>query len=151
MYGWKMGRLGLTKEPQLDEFLGFVIDDTHGWKWRVWYRRMIGGEWIVRVIGGTNEGKKKLRMNAGLRKFRGWYLGFFDRSNVRSLPSCCISLCLSAKDMVSQELLRRRILLLLTPLLEKSTREEGKESGVAVTVDLQRILVFFFPFFFPNF
>jgi hypothetical protein len=53
--------------------------------------------------------------------------------------------------MVSQELLRRRILLLLTPLLEKSTREEGKESGVAVTVDLQRILVFFFPFFFPNF
>ncbi len=32
----------------------------------------------------------------------------------------------------------------LTPSLEKFTREEGKESGVAVTVNLQRILVFIF-------
>jgi hypothetical protein len=73
-----------------------------------------------------------------------------DQTFDLSLPAASLSVSLSAKDMVSQEL-RRRILLLLTPSLEKSTREEGKESGVAVTLDLQRILVFIFPFFSPKF
>ncbi len=105
----------------------------------------------MRVIGGTNEGKKNPRMNVGFGKIS-WMISGLFRSIKRSISPFVLHLCLSlCKGYGFAGTPPAADPAVLTPSLEKSTREEGKESGVAVTVDLQRILVFIFPKNFQNF